>query len=375
MKLSNLSSLIAASALLVLSGCYFPSAVAVSPSVGVSVGTFDPYLDPYGSWVTLPGYGRTWQPSPAYVGADFYPYGTGGQWLYTDAGWVFESDYPFGWAVFHYGRWLNDPSYGWLWLPGTEWAPSWVSWRVGGPYVGWAPLGPYGPLSYSYASWCFVPTASFTVRNVRAYTTGAYDFHHAVVVTGPIRNTRLGPPPRYISYATGRNITPVPVTSVGSSGRVPPPPPPPASSLSGAVPVRPAPPPVGWRSQPGTPPPPASGGFVPPPPASTYRTPPPSTFTSPRTYQPPPPATPVPAPMQAPSRVQPAAPRSPPPPAAMSAPPPAPRAAPAPPPAMSMPAPAPAYRSAPAPAPAPHFSAPPPPASAPRSPPPPPPRR
>ncbi len=374
MTLKTLGSLLAASALLVLSGCYFPSAVAVTPSVGISVGTFDPYLDPYGSWVTLPGYGRTWQPSPAYVGADFYPYGTGGQWLYTDAGWVFESDYPFGWAVFHYGRWMNDSNYGWLWIPGTEWAPSWVSWRVGGPYVGWAPLGPYGPLAFGYSSWCFVPTASFTVRNVRAYTTGYYDFHHAVGVTAPVRQARVGPPPRYVGYATGTNITPVPVGSVGSAGRAPPPPPPRASSLSGAVPVRPPPPPVGWRTQPGTPPPPASGGFVPPPPASTYRAPPPSTFTSPRSYQPPP-STPSPAPMQAPTRVQPSAPRSPPPPAAMSAPPPAYRAAP-PPPAMSMPAPAPpaSYRSAPAPAPAPHISAPPPP-SAPRSPPPPPPHR
>jgi hypothetical protein len=31
---------------------------------------------------------------------------------------------------------------GWVWVPGDEWAPAWVSWRKGGDYVGWAPLPP-----------------------------------------------------------------------------------------------------------------------------------------------------------------------------------------------------------------------------------------
>lgn len=333
---SQFLSLFAAGALLLGSGCYVHSAAAVTPSVGVSVTSFDPYLEPYGTWLDVPGYGRTWQPSPQYVGADFYPYGTGGHWLYTDAGWSFESDYPFGWAVFHYGRWMRHANYGWLWLPGNQWAPSWVTWRVGGPYVGWAPMGPRGALGFSYHDWCFVPASSFTVRNVRAYSTGYYDFHRAVGVTAPVRQARIGPPPRYIARATGVNIRPVPMGSIRS--RVPPARPPPAPSTSaGPVQVRPPPPPTGWRSQP-----PPPGGFTRP--APTYRSPPPSTFSAPRSYQPAPP------PMQAPGRVQPSAPA----PGYRSAPPPAPsyRSAPAPAPTYRpAPAPAPSYRSAPAPAP------------------------
>ena len=31
---------------------------------------------------------------------------------------------------------------GWVWVPGEEWAPAWVSWRTSKDYVGWAPLPP-----------------------------------------------------------------------------------------------------------------------------------------------------------------------------------------------------------------------------------------
>jgi hypothetical protein len=37
---------------------------------------------------------------------------------------------------------VYDPVHTWVWIPGIEWAPAWVSWRVGGGYIGWAPLAP-----------------------------------------------------------------------------------------------------------------------------------------------------------------------------------------------------------------------------------------
>jgi len=107
-----------------------------------SVDAFYDALSPYGQWFQLPPYGWVWQPSPAEVGADFVPYQTGGYWTYTDAGWSFETDWPWEWAVFHYGRWAEDATYGWVWAPDTVWAPSWVDWRMGGDLVGWAPLAP-----------------------------------------------------------------------------------------------------------------------------------------------------------------------------------------------------------------------------------------
>jgi hypothetical protein len=31
---------------------------------------------------------------------------------------------------------------GWVWIPGSRWAPAWVSWRESSDHVGWAPLPP-----------------------------------------------------------------------------------------------------------------------------------------------------------------------------------------------------------------------------------------
>jgi hypothetical protein len=104
----------------------------------VDVGIFYEGLAPQGDWVEMPDYGWSWSPR---VERGWRPY-TRGQWMMTDDGWYWDSDERFGWATYHYGRWVNDQNYGWFWVPGTEWAPAWVSWRHGNGYTGWAPLPP-----------------------------------------------------------------------------------------------------------------------------------------------------------------------------------------------------------------------------------------
>ena len=123
--------------------------------VTVSYQAFYDNLAPYGQWVSDPQYGNVWVPNE---GGDFRPYGSRGHWVMTDYGNTWVSDDPWGWACYHYGRWTYDPYYGWVWIPGYEWAPAWVSWRFGGGYSGWAPLGPGDGLSYNCPSswWIFV---------------------------------------------------------------------------------------------------------------------------------------------------------------------------------------------------------------------------
>ncbi len=109
-----------------------------------AVTDFHPVLDSHGSWVEDPKYGTIWVPSTAVVGADFVPYRTGGHWAYGDD-YVWVSDYDWGWAPFHYGRWAFLDNGGWGWIPGRVYAPAWVTWRTGAPgfgFVGWAPLAP-----------------------------------------------------------------------------------------------------------------------------------------------------------------------------------------------------------------------------------------
>lgn len=110
-----------------------------------AVREFSPHLEPYGRWVDDPFYGRVWVPARRVVGVEFRPYVSGGHWELTAADeWLWVSDYPFGWVTFHYGRWAWLSAGGWGWVPGYVWAPAWVSFRVGsGGYVGWGPRPPY----------------------------------------------------------------------------------------------------------------------------------------------------------------------------------------------------------------------------------------
>ena len=151
----------------------------LSAREAISVDFFYESLEPYGQWRDVGDYGYCWQPDG--VEPDWRPYSEG-RWVYTDAGWTWDCEEPFGWAVYHYGRWANVGGLGWVWIPGSEWGPGWVAWRRNERYVGWAPLPPeahfqrgtgfrdwvdeyydIGPSSY-----CFVSGRDFGSRRLRS---------------------------------------------------------------------------------------------------------------------------------------------------------------------------------------------------------------
>jgi hypothetical protein len=141
-------------------------------------------LAPYGDWVQTPD-GWGWQPMVASVDAGWMPYCDRGRWVLTDDGWYWQSDYSWGWAAFHYGRWRHDGGFGWVWIPGNVWAPAWVAWRnTTEGFSGWAALPPgvllepgvglvvvsgRGGFKTSYglnaASFTFVPQTHFLAHN------------------------------------------------------------------------------------------------------------------------------------------------------------------------------------------------------------------
>jgi hypothetical protein len=214
---------------------WLASAAALGAGVGVVPGTagraaaqaddvsddeFSVTLSPYGTWVAVDGVGRAWRPRAEIVGEDFQPYATGGHWVYTDYGWSFESDWDWGWAPFHYGRWYSDPGYGWVWVEGRTWGPAWVDWRAGGGYVGWVPSAPEGVrVTYIDSSrpWSFVPETRFTDRHSWEYRVPreraqvAYSASAVVTAQRTWSGTRYnaGPPPARIASVTGRRVTPV----------------------------------------------------------------------------------------------------------------------------------------------------------------------
>ncbi|MBS1740809.1 MAG: hypothetical protein JST88_09735 [Bacteroidetes bacterium] len=130
------------------------------PGMSVSFQTFYNELSPYGQWINDPQYGYVWAPD---VDQSFRPYYSDGRWAMTEYGNTWISNYEWGWAAFHYGRWMYDNYYGWIWVPGTQWGPAWVSWRSGGGYYGWAPMSPGINISISFGGympstwWTFIP--------------------------------------------------------------------------------------------------------------------------------------------------------------------------------------------------------------------------
>ncbi len=144
----------------------------------VSFQIFYDNLSPYGYWIDNPQYGYVWVPN---VAPGFSPYSTNGYWVFTEAGWTWVSNYPWGWAPFHYGRWYTDPMYGPIWVPGNEWGPGWVTWRHYEGYYGWAPIEPGISISVAYSNayygprdqWRFVRDRDFGRRDIHNYYVNA----------------------------------------------------------------------------------------------------------------------------------------------------------------------------------------------------------
>lgn len=113
-------------------------------------GMFYDSLSSYGSWFETPDYGYVWQPVVV-RDSNWRPYSRG-RWACSDRGWTWISEEPFGWATYHYGRWALLRDRGWIWVPGAEWAPCWVSWRENDSHIGWAPLPPE-TLAYRGHNW------------------------------------------------------------------------------------------------------------------------------------------------------------------------------------------------------------------------------
>jgi len=106
-------------------------------------------LDDYGDWRDDPSYGHVWFPSQVAVG--WAPYHAG-HWAWISPwGWTWVDDSSWGYAPFHYGRWVSvGGRWGWVAGPVTVqavYAPALVVFIGGGPggfggNVGWFPLGP-----------------------------------------------------------------------------------------------------------------------------------------------------------------------------------------------------------------------------------------
>ena len=195
-------------------------------SGGVSISFFYDELSPHGDWVTVGTYGHCWRPRG--IDRDWQPY-LNGEWLYTEDGWTWVSNDPWGGDPYHYGTWSRSDAYGWVWIPGTIWAPAWVTWYVGDNDIGWAPVPPsfsvgisgYSgpPVTVSRSSYVFVPATRFV--GVNAGTVRMPSTQNATFLARTRPMTRFaasggvltsgGPTVPQVEHATQRKITRVSV--------------------------------------------------------------------------------------------------------------------------------------------------------------------
>ncbi len=204
------------------------SVAYVSPGV---VGVAD--LDEYGSWESLPEYGRVWRPRS--VDPGWAPYRVG-RWYWQDPwGWTWVSSEPWGWAPYHYGRWVLAASQ-WYWVPAApavrvRYAPALVAFVGASPsagasvsfgpgMIGWFPLAPRDPLVpwwgrgravnvTNVTNVTYVNRTEVTVVNQSTFVSGALVSSAIVREQSTVRQAAQAP------VVTG----PVPVTPTVSSTR------------------------------------------------------------------------------------------------------------------------------------------------------------
>jgi hypothetical protein len=134
-------------------------------------------LSGYGNWDQDADYGAVWYPN---VGADWAPYREGA-WSYVAPwGWTWVEAEPWGFAPFHYGRWIERGAR-WGWVPAADrdeaagytpvYAPAIVSFFglatgaaitadiLSSGRIGWVPLAPGEPYHPPYST-----SASYIAR-------------------------------------------------------------------------------------------------------------------------------------------------------------------------------------------------------------------
>lgn len=191
----------------------------------VSFQVFYDQLSPYGQWVNYTGYGYVWIPDVSMV-ADFTPYSTNGYWANTTYGWTWISNYNWGWAPFHYGRWNFDNSFGWYWIPDYEWGPAWVHWIHADGYYGWTPMAPGISVNFVFNRrydryndhWSFVRDRDLGRSDLNRYYINRSEHERIIRNSTEINRTYIdnkrrstyvsGPDREAVQRASGRTIEP-----------------------------------------------------------------------------------------------------------------------------------------------------------------------
>jgi len=121
------------------------------------------YGNMYGEWLWDDMYGYVWRP---FIDNGMYPWGWQpyyyGQWAMTGGQMFWVPQESWGWIPYHLGIWQWDKKHGWVWLPGSMFAPAWATWDFYFGYACWRPwglydwMGGYGAYGYGMSGFSYL---------------------------------------------------------------------------------------------------------------------------------------------------------------------------------------------------------------------------
>ncbi len=95
----------------------------------------------YGEWLWDSLYGYVWRP---FLNDQSYPWGRWmpyyqGRWTSVQGQLFWVPSEPWGWVPYHLGIWMWNKKKGWMWIPGSVFAPAWVDWTFSRGLFCWRP--------------------------------------------------------------------------------------------------------------------------------------------------------------------------------------------------------------------------------------------
>jgi len=112
------------------------------------------YSNIHGEWIWHDLYGYVWRP----FYNDYYPWGGWqpyfyGHWREINDHLFWVPEEKWGWVPYHLGYWIWSTKYGWVWIPGSAFAPSWSIWKLTNGLYFWSPSSLWGcnPYYFGYA--------------------------------------------------------------------------------------------------------------------------------------------------------------------------------------------------------------------------------
>jgi hypothetical protein len=182
-----------------------PSATTIQEALPAQVQPFFRELSLHGIWVRNDHFGYAWVPQVSE--ANWRPY-RAGHWGHGQLGYFWISHEPWGWAPYHYGRWIWLDALGWAWVPGTVFGGAWVAWAWGPAHAGWAALdfwnaparrsavgeGVIDPLSWTVVSYEDVGQPDLVQHQIQSIGDGVIQFLAIVQTTPTISPNRLAQP-------------------------------------------------------------------------------------------------------------------------------------------------------------------------------------